>query len=86
VFKGVARVADNVSDRVIATCKFARCTALRLSSGARTWIVLDQRGVPIAKVVLAASLRLKVAERHRIWAVDYDADGLPSVVRFDLRQ
>ena len=51
-------------------------------SGDRVWTALDARGNPFGRIALPRNTRLMVASRETIWAIEADADGLESVVRF----
>lgn len=50
--------------------------------GDRTWNVLDGRGTPIAEVKVPRNVRVMVASRAAIWAIETDDDGLQHVVRY----
>jgi hypothetical protein len=50
--------------------------------GDRKWEVLDARGTPIAELKVPRNVRIMVASRASVWAVETDDDGLQHVVRF----
>jgi hypothetical protein len=43
---------------------------------------LDARGSIIGEVVLPARSMLARATRSTVWVIEYDEDGVPSVVRY----
>lgn len=51
-----------------------------------TWRVLSTKGDVVGQLTLPANVELKAASRSAIWAVEKDADDLPSVVRYKVGQ
>jgi hypothetical protein len=50
----------------------------------RSWLVLDPRGNVYGRVLLGERATIEEADLNNIWAVELDADDLPSVVRYRL--
>lgn len=48
----------------------------------RRWIVLDAGGSEIGRLEVPGNIRIMVASRASVWAIETDGDGLESVVRF----
>jgi hypothetical protein len=57
---------------------------MRESETALSAIVLDQRGVVVAKALLPPRSRLMAADSARIWLEVEDEDGLMSLIRYRL--
>jgi hypothetical protein len=57
---------------------------LRETAAGRPWIVLDSVGTPIGELVLPHGVVLWVADRKTIWAVEWDADDMNSIVRYQI--
>jgi hypothetical protein len=70
----------------ISTMLFGRDSTawigLRTTTAERQWMVVDWRGEPIATLMLPRKLRVVAADRAHVWAVWYDDDDVPSVVRY----
>jgi hypothetical protein len=49
-----------------------------------TWLVLDERGEPLARVRLPSSLAVRTADRRHVWGTQTDDGGVPYVVRVTL--
>ena len=57
---------------------------LRPTADGRPWIVLDAAGNKIGEVLLPPDVVLWVADRNTIWGVEWDADEMPSIVRYQV--
>jgi hypothetical protein len=49
------------------------------------WLVLDERGGIVATVVAPKKVKIRNADRGSVWAIETDSDGVPFVVRYQLR-
>lgn len=49
------------------------------------WLILDQAGEPVGRVVVPGNFRLMVADLGTIWGLEADEDGLESIVRYRVR-
>ena len=47
-----------------------------------SWLVLNAKGSPVGQVKVPENVDLKVADRHNIWGLETDADGLEGIVRY----
>jgi hypothetical protein len=57
--------------------------SLRPIAQGRPWLILDERGGDIGRVLLPTAVqRIAEAERNRIWVIERNADNVPSVVRY----
>jgi hypothetical protein len=58
---------------------------LRAIADGRPWLVLDEKGNPIGSLMLSAKQTgIAVADRHNVWTTDSDADGVQSIVRYQV--
>jgi hypothetical protein len=57
---------------------------LRPTAEGRPWIILDATGNKIGEVLLPPAVVLWVADRNTIWGVEWDADDMPSIVRYQI--
>ena len=55
------------------------------SPGKAEWLVLGAHGFELARVQVPSDLAVLEAERGTIWGVEYDADDVPSLVRYVVR-
>ena len=53
-------------------------------AGERTWHMLDGRGTPIAQLKVPRNLRIMVATRSNVWAIETDGDDLQHPVRYGI--
>ena len=51
----------------------------------RTWHMLDGVGRAVGEVTLPANVRLQLADRNTIWALERDEDDVESIVRYRLK-
>ncbi len=57
---------------------------LRETADGRPWIILDATGNKIGEVLLPPTVVLWVADQSTIWGVEWDADDMPSIVRYQV--
>jgi hypothetical protein len=55
---------------------------LRTAGDRNPWVVLDTAGEPVARVSVAASVRLMAASAGRAWGLEEDDAGVQSIVRY----
>lgn len=55
---------------------------LRRTGQGMPWLVLDPAGEPTAVVVLPAGARLSAVARDRLWAIETDSLGVPSILGY----
>ncbi len=49
------------------------------------WLVLDPKGNPTGELTVPHNITIHAAERGQFWGIDTDADGLQSVVRYQVQ-
>jgi hypothetical protein len=59
--------------------------ANRAGEALHPWIMLDERGNPVASIALPRRQTLITGSRTQLWSVGYDADDLPTIFRYRIQ-
>jgi hypothetical protein len=52
------------------------------STTERVWLVFDAAGNPVGHLRVPRTMSIRAASLRQLWAIEDDADGVPSVVRY----